>query len=295
MQYLFEYSDKLNSPFEAFLFDTTREVFPIRPHWHYFMELIYMLDGTALVNCDQETYILRPGDLILFHPQAVHSVYTTTNSPLKYEVIKFDINQLNVTNSYTPKLSHVFRKAKDDETANIYFAASDLQGIPVQELFSLCLKEMGAKPYGYDLLINSNLCALLIQLLRIWRSNGFDTDTAVIAKTETESIHSITEYIDYHSSEPLKVQELAEKCGMSYSYFAKEFKYLYNQSCKEYIDFIRVCKAEDLLLFTNFDLTFISQETGFFDCSHLIKVFKKHKGITPKQFALAQKRQVKPD
>ena len=91
-------------------------------------------------------------------------------------------------------------------------------------------------------------------------------------------------YIDEHSAEPLSVEALAHRCGMSYSYFAKNFRQMYGRSCKEYIEFVRVSKAEDLLLFTDFDLTYISLETGFADCSHLIKVFRKWKGITPKQY-----------
>ena len=34
---------------------------------------------------------------------------------------------------------------------------------------------------------------------------------------------------------------------------------------------------------TNLDLTSISNETGFADCSHLIRTFKKWKGVTPGQ------------
>ena len=71
---------------------------------------------------------------------------------------------------------------------------------------------------------------------------------------------------------------------MSYSYFAKLFRETYNQSSKEYIELTRINKATDLLLFTNQDLTYISQETGFADCSHLIRTFKKWKGMTPKQW-----------
>lgn len=50
MQYLFEYCDTMESPYEAFLYDTSYMAFPIRPHWHYFMEIIYMLEGTGLVE-----------------------------------------------------------------------------------------------------------------------------------------------------------------------------------------------------------------------------------------------------
>ena len=45
MNSLFEYSDSLQTPYECFLFDTAVENFPIHPHWHYFMEIIYMVEG----------------------------------------------------------------------------------------------------------------------------------------------------------------------------------------------------------------------------------------------------------
>lgn len=40
----------------------------------------------------------------------------------------------------------------------------------------------------------------------------------------------------------------------------------------------------DRLHFTNLDLTYISQKTGFADCSHLIRTFKKYTGTKPKQW-----------
>ena len=63
MNSLFEYSDRLNAPYECFLFDTTLYTFPIRPHWHYFMEIIYMMEGTGMMNWDHDTYVLEPGDM----------------------------------------------------------------------------------------------------------------------------------------------------------------------------------------------------------------------------------------
>lgn len=68
MNSLFEYSDRLNAPFECFLFDTRIHSFPIRSHWHYFVEILYMLEGTAIINCDDDTYVLEEGDMTLFLP-----------------------------------------------------------------------------------------------------------------------------------------------------------------------------------------------------------------------------------
>lgn len=284
MNYLFEDTkDILTSPYEAFIVNTRRDPFPVRPHWHYFMEILYILEGTALIECDQKTYILEPGETIFFYPAIVHSIYTSSNVPLSYAVIKFDINRLNVTNSYTPKLRSTFYYAKGNEHAPIHLTKDLLHNNSLENHFICCIDEINHKEYGYDLRIHSELCSLLIKIIRLWRNNGFHTD---IAKDmpEINIIYTITEYIDSHSHESIKVEDIASYCNMSYSYFAKVFKQIYGRSCKDYIDLMRICKVEDFLMFTDYDLNHISQETGFSDCSHLIKTFKKWKQVTPKQY-----------
>lgn len=62
MQYLFEYCDKLKSPYEAFFYDSSCMPFPIRSHWHYFMEMILMVEGTGLIDCNGRTYVVEPGE-----------------------------------------------------------------------------------------------------------------------------------------------------------------------------------------------------------------------------------------
>lgn len=284
MQYLFEYCDTMESPYEAFLYDTSYMAFPIRPHWHYFMEIIYMLEGTGLVECNGKTYVVEAGDMILFHPEMVHAIYTATNMPLIYEGLKFDVNKLYTENSYAPHLRVILESAKKCEEADICFKEEAIRDLRVKEIFEECRNELWNKDYGYDIIVHNKICYLLMHLIRIWRTQGFNTDKAASHMAETDSIHAITAYIDAHVGEALKVEDLADMCNMSYSYFAKNFKQYYGRSCKEYIEFIRVNKAVDLLLFTNFDLSYISQETGFSDSSHLIKTFRKWKGVTPKQF-----------
>lgn len=158
---LYEYSDRLNSPYECFLFDTQLYAFPVRPHWHYFMEILFMLEGTAMINCDQNTYVLEPGDIILFLPQQIHSIYSTTNIPLKYYVLKFDINQLSPSaNASGSTFSGIhfpslFRSARGNESASLYLPTETLEGLPIEQLFSDCQKEMDGQEYGYRILMQS--------------------------------------------------------------------------------------------------------------------------------------------
>ncbi|MCI8615153.1 AraC family transcriptional regulator [Parablautia intestinalis] len=284
MQHFFEYIDTLNSTYEAFLCDASKINFPIRPHWHYFMEMLYMLEGAGRVECNGENYVVEAGDMIIFYPESVHAIYTIADRPLKYGVIKFDVNKLYTENSYAPKLRIILESAAKSREAGIFFKEDQLKGLEVKEIFEECRRELKRRNYGYDVIVHNQICFLLVHLIRLWRENGFDTDAAVSYPPDTNSIRGITAYIDEHADEQIKVEDLADICNMSYSCFAKNFKQYYGRSCKEYIEFIRISKASDLLLFTDFDLNYISQETGFSDSSHLIKIFKKWKGVTPKQF-----------
>jgi len=286
MNYLFEEINVLTSPYEAFLCDIKHDGFPIKSHWHYYMEIIFMLEGTSIITCNNEEYVLETGDLILFHPQAIHSIFASSSERLKYDVLKFDINNLHINNSYTPKLSVIFKSAVDDSCAPIYLPSKVFEKFSVGNLLNSCIEEIVDKDYGYDIRLQSLISSLLIEILRIWRRHGLDTNNTTLIPYDTDSLHTILQYIDEHSHESLKVEFLAEKCHMSYSYFAKKFHELYGQSCKDYIEFIRLSKVKDLLLFTNFDLNYISQETGFSDCSHLIRTFKKKTAMTPKQFRM---------
>ena len=287
MNSLFEYSDCLQSPFECFLFDTAVENFPIHPHWHYFMEILYMIEGTAIMNCDEESYVTEPGDMVLFLPYQVHSIYGVSDQTLKYYVLKFDMGKLS--SGAGIHFQSLFRSAKGEKRAFLCFRADTLEEEQVRQIFEKGCREMQRQEYGYQDMVQYYVSSLLIMVLRSWRENGVDTEHIQNVREE-DSIYYITEYIDTHIQDNLKVEELAAKRHMSYPYFAKCFRELYGQSCKKYIAFIRMCKAEELLISTGWDLNYISQETGFADCSHFIKAFKQKHGITPRQYRKKKER-----
>lgn len=285
MHSLFESGDPLNMPFECFFFDAVNENFPVRPHWHYFVEMIYLLDGEAEMHDETNSYAMKKGDFILFHPKAIHSIFSADDASPRYAVIKFDLNRLNATPSYAPKLKYIFRSAEQKHMP-IFFPKEVADCMQCRTLALQCIQELQEKKYGYDLLIQANLYQLMMQIVRQWQTLGFSIENDIYQAEIACDMDSITEFIDSHMKDALQVGCLAHQCGMSYSSFAKKFHAMYGISCKEYIEKVRIVKVEDFLLFTDFDLSYISQETGFSDCSHMIKNFKKIHGITPKQFRL---------
>lgn len=283
MHFLFEESDVLRTPVECFYFDANCESFPVKPHWHYFAEMIYIIEGCADMYCGERRYIVSEGEMIFFHPRTVHSIHSANGKKLFYAVMKFDINRLNMTSDYAPKLRSIFHSAQKREM-EIMFTDNLCKEIMAEEIFTDCIREAQGRDYGSDIIVKSRIYSLLIRILRIWQRAGFTIDNEIYADDNSPDINNITEYIDDHISEGVTVEEIARECRMSYSYFAKKFLQVYGKTCKEYIEEIRLYKVEELLLYTDFDLTYISNETGYSDCSHMIKSFKKYKGVTPKRF-----------
>ncbi len=285
MKPYFEYNDTLNKPYEAFLFDAqTSDVFPILPHWHYFVEILYMVEGKANVKAGEENYVLKPGDMIVFYPQMPHAIFSTGEFPIRYYVVKFDPAHLNMSGSVLPSISSLISMASEKKEVSVYIKKEKLDQRKVKGLIQGSIKVLEEKPFGYDIVLHSNYCLLMAEILQVWERDGFQIKKRKKEVTLNEKMAEVSEYISQHYQEEILVEELAEKFRMSYSYFAAKFKEYYGQTCKEMILTVRLQKAEDLLRFTDFDLTYISQETGFCDCSHFIKAFKRKYGVTPRKY-----------
>lgn len=286
MAEVFEYGDRLNSPVEAFICETGYIHLPVAAHWHYFVEILYLLEGSVLVVCNGETTRLGEGKLMLIPPQAVHSISRDGNRHFRYICVKFSDYHIRLVEEYLPNLSILFHQLMQTDHPPLLFTDRDFQSNAPGSLLLDIVREVQQKPYGYLTLIFSRLTGLLMEILRIWYNRGISLQTESRAETGTYSVQDVILYIDRHSHEPLKVDDLARLCNMSYSYFAKVFHRQYGQSCKQYIEFIRLTKAENLLLFTDHDLSAIAEETGFSDSSHLIRCFRRLYHTTPKQYRL---------
>lgn len=255
---------------------------PQKMHSHYHYEILYAMKGTASVTAGNTKNILTKGSVFLVHAGVVHSV--TAGLGAKVVSVSFDPVHLCTLGVAFERLPVILKKAASSLCAQALFTVGTIDENIAEYCFSQCVSEANGSGYGYDIVINSSLGRLLIEMIRIWCKAGFVIDSGVSA--EKLDMNSVGAYIVKHCDEQLRVEDLAAKCGMSYSYFAKRFRAVYGQTCKEYIENVRIDRAEKLLLFTSHDLSFISQELGFSDCSHLIKVFRQHKGVTPRQFRI---------
>lgn len=88
-------------------------------------------------------------------------------------------------------------------------------------------------------------------------------------------------YVKEHINEPLHTEILAERIGMSRSYFSVNFKKLVGKTFHEYVKRERTKKAKLLLSTTDLSITEVAARSGYEDVNYFNKVFLEEVGCAP--------------
>lgn len=104
-----------------------------------------------------------------------------------------------------------------------------------------------------------------------------------------EAVHSIhirksMDYIQEHLQEKLSVKDIAGQLGLSADYYAKLFYKEMGVSVKDYVAEAKISTAANMLIYSDYSYTDIALTLGYSSQSAFISVFKKRKGITPKEY-----------
>lgn len=276
---MFECIDLLDKKFEVYTFDTDIHGFPINYHWHYFAEILFIIEGEIIVEVDNESRELHKGEFIFIPPRAVHAITKNNSNRAHYDVLKFSINHLALGGDVNFKLRGMLLGECDCIKNYIVLDKDDLSVINI--IINNIEIEIKEKNIGHESVVINLISILIVELFRVWENKNKIKICVNKNIKENSFFQNILEFIDSHLGDKICIEELARKCNMSYSNFTIKFKYYFGKSCKDYILHFRVLKAVELLKYTDFDLNFIAYETGFSDCSHFIKTYKKIRGITP--------------
>lgn len=127
-----------------------------------------------------------------------------------------------------------------------------------------------------------------------WKS-AFDYLTALsehifiaasnMEKSQNEQlILTMEKYIAQNIAQPLSISDVASCINYNAAYASRLYKQVRGISLSNYITDERLRKATDLLLTTNESIQNIAQKTGFDTSQYFSIVFKKKRGISPRDF-----------
>ena len=94
-------------------------------------------------------------------------------------------------------------------------------------------------------------------------------------------LSSAFDYINDHFTDRITLSETADIVYMSPNYFSTYFKKVTGQKFSEYINQLRIAKAENLMQTTNLSVLEIATQCGFYNMSNFYRQFKRLRGETP--------------
>jgi AraC family transcriptional regulator len=101
-----------------------------------------------------------------------------------------------------------------------------------------------------------------------------------------ERLKQAIEYINAHLSDDISLADMAAKLSMSQYHFSRLFKQSMGMPPHTYLIQQRVKKAKRLLGKPELTILDIADQCGFANPSHFAKHFRKHTGITPREFRM---------
>lgn len=272
-----------NHLFYCFSSSSLNNDLPIAPHWHYYIEILYVTIGSGQVIINGDAITMEKGDLLFTLPQDVHSIMTLNEKDFEYGVIKFDPILLYDSpfdafflKNIAPVVSPIPPKFK-------YYKVGSFS-TELEENILSTLRTFNLKPYGYEFLVKSKLLAIYAAFINDLREKNIDLLNYSLIDVDYSSIITAFEYIHSNFAGPCNAEDAAKYCHLSYSYFSRQFKKVSGIPFTKYLNFIRITEAERLLLKKTYTVTEIGFKVGFTDTSYFIRQFKAFKKITPKQF-----------
>lgn len=143
------------------------------------------------------------------------------------------------------------------------------------------------------LLINENFNANIenfkdLEDLSVWVSNMLQRFISLTFEFEkvkhADVVYKVIEYIKANYRRHISLEEVAQTTYMSRTYLSSLFKKETGYSLSEYINLIRVDRAQTFLVDSDMSIAEIARMCGFEDQSYFTKVFRKVTGVTPKKY-----------
>ena len=235
--------------------------------FHQSYELCFFSAGHRTYMINDEIYDVPPNSVILIPPYTQHS--TCGTAAATRTVIYFTVYFLN----------EYFSPGFVKDLLNEYSSPFCVFIQPNDNIDSLIKNIRNNHLENQTANAALNLALLLNAIKRarqLPRKEKNDNTQGVISRAIS--------YIEKNLFSILSLKEIAHSLHISLSYLEASFKKNMGISMMQYIIKSRINYASNLLLTTKKNITEISTECGFNSSTHFSNTFKKHMGLSPREY-----------
>ncbi len=243
-------------------------------HWHRDFEIIRVLSGELRVYLNSVEYTMREGDFLFVECGALHRA---DPYDCVYEAVVIDLNMLRRQQS---DASETFILPIINSSVSILPEVKGDHGEMLLVLNSLFTTLNRAEEY-YEL----EVYGLLFRLFALLYKNGYVISASDLPHSrQAKTVTQILNWVEENFTEDISLERIATLTGLSEKYICRIFKEYTSKTLVNYINELRVENAAFEMKVKNKSVTQAAFDSGFNDLSYFCKIFKRFRGITPKEF-----------
>lgn len=250
-------------------------------HAHDFLELVYVMHGSARHRLGLESYPVSAGDYFIVDLGTFHCYYDTADFVIVNCLFTPDYvdRALSRCASLSALLSNTLRQfgisALSPRPADrIYHDESGT----VRRLVEAMEREYAQREAGYVEMVRCRLIEILVLTVRA-AARG-----ASSAAQPHPAVAAMAEYLQKHLREPLSLQAMQRELGYTPQYLSALFHRETGESLRSYLQKLRIEKSCLLLAQEEQTVAGAAQQVGYNDSKHFYALFKRYTGLSPREF-----------
>ncbi|MDF2988948.1 MAG: AraC family transcriptional regulator [Eubacterium sp.] len=233
---------------------------------HYLIH--YILSGKGYYKYGEKVHQLNKGQGFLICPEKVTYYQADSKEPWTYCWVGFTGH----------KAGHYLRQAGLDQDTPVFAYDADNS---VADCILNMITVYQSKPWNETGLL-SLLYLFLSLLIGDMGAEGIDRQ---IEDKQEYYIRKVIEYVNMNYSRKIRISDIASHIGLDRSYLGALFKQNTKKSLQQYLLEHRVNKACELMKDSRLSISDVSRSVGYDDPLLFSKMFKKVKGLSPRNFS----------
>ena len=257
-------------------------------HRHDFIELVYVISGSARHYMGDYIYEVHKGDIVIVNYGTAHTFIPLEDSSepfstydLLFTTELFEITDIGKYDFASLASSYLFYSMfPDNTTVNNSLNLIRSNSKAFQEILEKIYFEYTHRKSGFMSMIRAYLIELITLIFR-------EIDKKTISGTTKEQREVISKAIDYmkhHYNTRINLDSIVSDIFLSKDYFRQLFKKTTGMSITDFIQKTRVDEACRMLATSNRTVFDIAGDCGFTDIKFFYKTFKKLTGKTPSEY-----------
>lgn len=257
-------------------------------HAHNYWQIFYINSGYIMHTVFNSTFKQERGSFVIIPPFCKHQVDTLFHAS--------NVLQIEFSNDF---MKYTLPKGGDEELffsvymeplANNVKTKNPLILFEYQDTLRKAEDLLDSLKNEYSSLNRqTNIQMLFFNLLSLilnkYTSSASDIEANDVFKRYRSNIHGVLKYIDENFSRPINSDKIYRVATMSSSSFSYIFKSVTGMTLIDYINHVRITKAQSLLLSSDMPITNVAIDCGFKNLVTFDRIFKRIAGISPSAFA----------